>query len=28
LKNAIMTDKRLWPAKTKTALKPILKKYC
>ncbi|HKQ39405.1 MAG TPA: S-methyl-5'-thioadenosine phosphorylase, partial [Verrucomicrobiae bacterium] len=27
LKNAIMTDKRLWPAKTKTALKPILKKY-
>ena len=27
LKNAIMTDKRLWPAKTKTALQPILKKY-
>ena len=27
LKNAIMTDKRLWPARTKTALKPLLKKY-
>ena len=27
LKNAILTDKRLWPAKTKTALKPLLKKY-
>ena len=27
LKNAIMTDKRLWPAKTKTALRPILKRY-
>ena len=27
LKNAIMTDKRLWPAKTKSALGPILKKY-
>jgi 5'-methylthioadenosine phosphorylase len=27
LKTAIMTDKRLWPAKTKAALKPILKKY-
>ena len=27
LKNAIMTDKRLWPAKIKTALKPLLKKY-
>jgi 5'-methylthioadenosine phosphorylase len=27
LKNAIMTDKRLWPAKTKVALRPILKKY-
>lgn len=27
LKNAIMTDKKLWPAKTKTELKPILTKY-
>jgi len=27
LKTAIMTDKRLWPVETKTALKPILKKY-
>ena len=27
LKNAIMTDKRLWPPKTKTALQPLLKKY-
>lgn len=27
LKTAIMTDKRLWPAKTKAALAPILKKY-
>ena len=27
LKTAIMTDKRFWPAKTKTALKPILKNY-
>ena len=27
LKNAIMTDKRLWPHKTKRDLKPILKKY-
>lgn len=25
--NAIMTDRKLWPAKTKTALKPILAKY-
>ena len=27
LKTAIMTDKRLWPAKTKAALRPILQKY-
>jgi 5'-methylthioadenosine phosphorylase len=27
LQNAIMTDKKLWPAKTKQALKPILWKY-
>ena len=27
LENAIMTDKKLWPAKTKQALKPILQKY-
>ena len=27
LHNAIMTDKKLWPAKTKAALRPILKKY-
>jgi 5'-methylthioadenosine phosphorylase len=27
LKNAIMTDKKLWPAKTKTQLKPLLEKY-
>jgi 5'-methylthioadenosine phosphorylase len=27
LRNAIMTDKRLWPATTKAKLKPILKKY-
>jgi len=27
LRNAIMTDKKLWPAKTKQQLKPILKKY-
>src|SRR2546425_256712 len=27
LKNAIMTDKKLWPAKTKAELKPILKRY-
>jgi len=27
LKNAILTDKKLWPAKTKAALKPILAKY-
>jgi 5'-methylthioadenosine phosphorylase len=27
LNNAIMTDKSLWPAKTKTKLKPILARY-
>ena len=27
LKNAIMTDRKYWPAKTKKALEPILKKY-
>jgi 5'-methylthioadenosine phosphorylase len=27
LKNAIMTDRKLWPAKTKKALQPILEKY-
>jgi 5'-methylthioadenosine phosphorylase len=27
LKTAIMTDKKLWPAKTKQELKPILEKY-
>lgn len=27
LNNAIMTDKKLWPAKTKAMLKPILKRY-
>jgi 5'-methylthioadenosine phosphorylase len=27
LKNAIMTDKKLWPAKTRKALAPILQKY-
>ncbi len=27
LKNAIMTDKKAWPAKTKRELEPILKKY-
>jgi 5'-methylthioadenosine phosphorylase len=27
LRNAIMTDKKLWPAKTKSDLKPILAKY-
>jgi 5'-methylthioadenosine phosphorylase len=27
LDNAILTDKKLWPAKTKTELKPILKRY-
>jgi 5'-methylthioadenosine phosphorylase len=27
LRNAIMTDKKFWPSKVKTALKPILQKY-
>jgi 5'-methylthioadenosine phosphorylase len=27
LKNAIMTDRKFWPAKTRTELKPILQKY-
>ena len=27
LRNAIMTDKKLWPAKTKRELAPLLKKY-
>jgi len=27
LRNAIMTDKKLWPAKTKSELKPLLEKY-
>jgi 5'-methylthioadenosine phosphorylase len=27
LENAIMTDKKLWPVKTKRELAPILKKY-
>lgn len=27
LKNAIMTDKKLWPAKTRSELKPLLEKY-
>ncbi|HWW01661.1 MAG TPA: S-methyl-5'-thioadenosine phosphorylase [Candidatus Acidoferrum sp.] len=27
LKNAIMTDRKLWPSKTKQDLKPILEKY-
>ncbi len=27
LRNAIMTDKKLWPAKTKAELKPLLEKY-
>lgn len=27
LRNAIMTDRKLWPAKTKAALKPLLAKY-
>jgi 5'-methylthioadenosine phosphorylase len=28
LQHAILTDKKFWPAKTKTVLKPILEKYC
>ena len=27
LQNAIMTDKKLWPAKTQRELQPILQKY-
>jgi hypothetical protein len=27
LKNAIMTDRKLWPKRTVTELKPILAKY-
>jgi len=27
LRNALMTEKKLWPAKTKQSLKPILEKY-
>jgi 5'-methylthioadenosine phosphorylase len=27
LKNALLTDKKLWPAATKKNLKPILEKY-
>src|SRR5438445_8262903 len=27
LDTAILTDKKLWPAKTKTALRPLLQKY-
>jgi 5'-methylthioadenosine phosphorylase len=27
LRNAILTDKKNWPPKTKAALKPILAKY-
>jgi len=27
LENAILTEKKLWPAKTKTALEPLLRKY-
>jgi 5'-methylthioadenosine phosphorylase len=27
LKNAIMTDKKMWPAKTRAQLKPLLRKY-
>lgn len=27
LRNAIMTEKKLWPAKTKSELKPLLEKY-
>jgi 5'-methylthioadenosine phosphorylase len=27
LNNAIMTDKKLWPAKTKAELKPLLRRY-
>ena len=27
LENAILTEKKLWPAKTKTDLRPLLRKY-
>jgi 5'-methylthioadenosine phosphorylase len=27
LKNAIMTDRKFWPANTKAALRPLLRKY-
>jgi 5'-methylthioadenosine phosphorylase len=27
LQNAIMTDKKFWPSKTKAELKPLLEKY-
>ena len=27
LRNALMTDKKLWPAKTKKELAPLLAKY-
>src|SRR5438477_2406715 len=27
LENAVLTDKKLWPARTKTALRPLLQKY-
>jgi hypothetical protein len=27
LKNAIMTDRKFWPAKTRAALQPLLRKY-
>ena len=27
LENAIMTDRKVWPTKTKKALEPLLKKY-
>jgi 5'-methylthioadenosine phosphorylase len=27
LRNAVLTDKKLWPTRTKTMLKPILEKY-
>ena len=27
LENAILTDKKLWPAKTRTELEPLLRKY-
>jgi 5'-methylthioadenosine phosphorylase len=27
LENAILTEKKLWPAKTKAELRPLLRKY-